>query len=474
MALKTLMLRKKIDVAKAELERAKEVLEEIKKREAELAEAVEEAGEAEKNGEEGAEEAQAAVEEEIEKFEAEKKEAEEKVAELDKKIQDLEEELEAEEKEQEEEPAEEESKEKDNKERKVRIKMETRKFFNFSPQERDAIFANEEVRTYMADMRRAMMDKRTINNVGLTIPEVFLGILKDEVPNYSILYKHIRVKPVAGTSRQLISSSLAEGVWTECCANLNELSMGFFDEEWDCFKVGGFFAVCDANLEDSDVDLAREILNCISRALGYALDKAILYGRNTTANSKMPLGIVSRLVQTAEPSGYPATARPWVDLHTSNILSIPANTKGVDLIAALLLNFAKAKNNYSRGEKLWLMNEDTHAQLMAALLETTANGAIVSAINGTMPVVGGKIEIVPFIPNNVIIAGYFDLYTLVERAGKKFATSEHVRFLQDQTVFKGTARYDGSPSIAEAFVAIGLNGVTPTAAMTFAADTANI
>ena len=38
---------------------------------------------------------------------------------------------------------------------------------------------------------------------------------------------------------------------------------------------------------------------------------------------------------------------------------------------------------------------------------------------------------------------------------------------------KGTARYDGLPVIAEGFVAIGLNGVTPTAQMTFAPDEAN-
>ena len=90
-----------------------------------------------------------------------------------------------------------------------------------------------------------------------------------------------------------------------------------------------------------------------------------------------------------------------------------------------------------------------------------------------MPVVGGIIEVLDFIPDNVIIGGYFDLYLLAERAGTRFATSEHVRFIQDQTVLKGTARYDGQPAIAEGFVAIGLNGVTPNATMTFAADSAN-
>ena len=54
-----------------------------------------------------------------------------------------------------------------------------------------------------------------------------------------------------------------------------------------------------------------------------------------------------------------------------------------------------------------------------------------------------------------------------------FAQSEHAFFLQDQTAFKGTARYDGQPVIAEAFAVIGVNGTTPDADMVFAADNAN-
>lgn len=463
MALRALMLRKKIDSAKKELERAKENLQEILKREAELETAIEEAAEADE------EDAQVVVEEEVEKFEEEKAKAEEEVAELDAKVQELEEELKAEEEELGEEPAEEEETEtrKDNK------KMEVRKFFNVPSNERDAMFEREDVKAFLQETRSAMMEKRAISNVGLLIPEVFLGVLRENIINFSKLYKHVTVKNVAGTARQVIMASYQEAIWTECCANLNEMSLGFYDEEFDCFKVGGFYAICNANLEDSDVALATEILTALGQGIGMAIDKAIIYGRNTTANAKMPLGIVSRLAQTAQPTGYPATARPWVDLHTTNMLSIPANTKGVDLVAALLLDFGAAKGNYSRGEKVWVMNETTYSQLMAALLDTNGNGNIVAAINGTMPVVGGIIEVLPFMPDNIIVAGYFDLYTLVERAGRNFATSEHVRFLADQTVMKGTARYDGAPTIAEGFVAIGINGTTPTATMTFAADTAN-
>jgi len=91
-----------------------------------------------------------------------------------------------------------------------------------------------------------------------------------------------------------------------------------------------------------------------------------------------------------------------------------------------------------------------------------------------MPVTGGVIEVLNFVPNNTIIGGYFDLYLLAERAGTQINTSEHAFWIEDQTGFKGTARYDGKVLDANAFVAIGINGVTPAAnAVTFAQDTAN-
>lgn len=451
MALKVLMIKKELDGKRKSLTELEERFAEFAKREEELAKAIEEAQ---------TDEEKKVVEEEVEKFEAEKKEADENKKALEEAVGKLEGELTELEKEQEE-PGEKEPEQKE--ERGVEKKMETRKFFNLNATERDAFFAREDVKEYLGEMRSAIREKRALNNVGLTIPEVFLGLIRENIMDYSKLYKHVWVRTVGGTSRATVMANIPEAVWTDCCANLNELSLTFYELELDCWKVGGYFSVCNANLEDSDLDLASELITALGKAIGLALDKAILYGLGT----RMPKGIVNRLAETVQPADYPALARPWVDLHTSNILSIPANTKGADLIAAIALNFGAAKGKYSRGTKVWVMNEATYTQLVAACVSVDAAGAIVSGVNGVMPVVGGAIEVLEFIPDNVIIAGYFDCYTLAERAGAKFATSEHVRFLNDQTVFKGTARYDGMPAIAEAFVAIGLNGVTPDATMDF-------
>lgn len=459
MALRVLMAKKRLDEKKKELEAIRSKKAEFEVRESDLEKAIEEAL---------SDEEKSVVEEEINKYETEKAENDEKEKSLGEEVNKLEEELADLEKEQEtpaqEEPAKEEEKRGENK------PMETRKFFNLNAQERDAFFQRDDVNAYLNEVRSCIREKRALTNVGLTIPEVMLGLIRENLLDYSKLYKHVDVRAISGDGRAVIMGEIPEAVWTECCANLNELDLVFNDVELGCWKVAGYYAVCNANLEDSDIALASELVIALSKAIGLALDKAILYGTGT----RMPLGVMTRLAQTEAPASYPTTARPWADLHTSNIKSIAAGTTGADLIAALVEDFGNAKGKYSRGEKVWAMNEKTYTSLVAASVSVDASGAIVAGVNGVMPVVGGAIEVLDFIPDNVIIGGYFDLYLLAERAGARFMQSEHVRFLNDQTVFKGVARYDGQPAIAEGFVAIGLNGVTPNATMTFAADTANV
>ena len=465
--LKVLFLRKKIDAAKKALDMLREKDAEFAKREAELEQAIEEAAAAE--GEDAAE-AQKAVEEEVEKFDQEKADHEENKKTLTEEIAELEEDLANEEAAQETDPQPQPEPEerKENKMSVVRNKF-------FAGKDTGAMFEREDVKAYLAEIRSCIKNKRELTNVGLTIPDVFVGLIKENVENYSKLYKHVNVQAISGKAREVVQGTVAEAIWTECCAVLNELNLTFNDVEIDCYKVAGYYKVCNAVLEDNDVDLATKRLEALSQAIGLAVDKAILYGRNSVSTQKMPLGIVSRLAQTSEPSNYPTTARPWVDLHTSNIISLSAGLTGAALFKQIVLASGKAKSNYSRGEKVWVMNETTYTKLMAETVSVNANGQIVTGVAGTMPVVGGVIEVLNFIPDNTIIGGYFDLYLLGERAGAQFAQSEHVFFIQDQTAFKGTARYDGQPVIAEAFVAIGLEGTTPAAnAVAFEPDKANV
>lgn len=459
MALRTLMLKKKIDETRKALDSAMEKRTELENQETELEQSIAEAE---------TEEEKAAVEEAVASFEEEKKANDEEVESLTRTLEGLEKDLSEEEKRQVPAPKNDDA---GVPQKREEIKtMGTRtKFYGMTIEERNAFFENEEVKTFLARARELGKEKRAVNGASLLIPTVVLSLIRENIAVYSKLISKVNKQPVPGKARQSIMGLIPEAVWTEMCGKLNELDFDFSGVEVDGYKVGGFVPVCNAVLEDSDENLATIIIEAIGKAIGYALDKAIVFGTGV----KMPKGIFTRLAETSDPSDSRTTI-PWKDLHTSNILKITAATTGVKFFQELLKDSAAAKSDYAKGGKFWVMNETTKNAVMAESISINAAGAVVAGVNEQMPVIGGDIVVLNFMPDNVIVGGYGELYLLAERAGAEFAQSEHVRFIEDQTVFKGTARYDGVPVIAEGFVAIGISGTTPSASgITFAPDTAN-
>lgn len=460
MALKVLLLRSKLEKIKREVTELRKKDENFQTREAELEAAIGEITD------ETPEEDRTEIENQVNAFQEEKGKHNETKSNLEREIERLEGEIAEEEKRSK--AAANPQKTRENEGGKETMNTRT-KFFGMNAQERDAFFAREDIRDFMQRMRDFGGQKRSVSGGELLIPEVMLDLIKENVLNYSKLLKHVNLKHLAGKARQNIMGAIPEAVWTEMCATLNELELSFGVVEVDGYKVGGFIPVCKAVLEDNDINLATEIISALGQAIGIALDKAILYGTGT----KMPMGILTRLAQTQKPNDYPTNARDWKNLSNTNILAITGKTDAA-LFKEIVKASGAAKGEYSKGVKFWAMNEATRTTLLANALSINAAGAITAGIDGTMPVIGGNIEVLNFIPDNVIIGGYGDLYLLVERAGTSIEQSEHVRFIQDQTVFKGTARYDGEPAIAEGFVAIGINGNKPSASdVAFSPDNAN-
>lgn len=455
MALRAIMLKAKIDKKREELKKLKEKDAEFATREAELETAI---------GEAQTEEEQQVVSGQIETFEAEKKEHDEKKENLEKEIEDLENDL----KKEEQQPAEPVRAREPKGEK--RTMENRRKFFGMNAQERTAFFANENVKNFLQRVRELGFEKRAVKGADLTIPTEILDLIRENIMDYSKLVRRVRLRTVSGKARQTVMGTVPEAVWTEMCAKLNEIDFGFTQTEVDGYKVGGVIYICKATLEDSDYDLAEEIITALGIAIGIALDKAILYGFGT----KMPLGIVTRLEQTSEPSDYPATARPWVDLHTSNVITIGSGKTGLEFFKEIVAAGGKTKNRYARGTKFWAMNETTYTKIKIEAMNFNMAGAIVSVQDGTMPVAGGDIEVLSedIIADNNIVCGYGELYLLAERAGSEFERSDDYKFAEDQVAFKGSARYDGEPVIAEGFVSIGL-GSAPAKSATFEGDKAN-
>lgn len=464
MALKALLLRKQLDDKKKALEDLRAKDQELQTREAELETAI---GEAE------SEEDKAAVEGLVNEFEQDKQAHEENKTKLAGEVEQLEQDLAAEEAKQT--PPADPAPAPDNNpggtgERKDDniMSMKRRGFFGLDRQQRDAFLAREEVKDFLQRVRALGKEKRGVTGAELTIPTVVLDLIRENISRYSKLIAHVRLRAVPGKARQHILGAIPEAIWTEACGTLNELDLSIGQVEVDGYKVGGLIAICNATLEDSDLNLSSEIMDALGQAIGYAVDKAIVYG----TGNKMPLGFVTRLAQTAKPSDWDSNAPAWKDLHTSNVVTITGKT-GIALYQEMIRVSSKAKSTYAREGLTWIMNESTKANLTAEGLAVNAAGAIVSGINNTMPVAGGDIVTLDFMANGDIAFGFGELYLLVERAGAQLAQSEHARFAEDQTLFKGTARYDGMPVFGEAFGIMNINGETPTTSVTFPPDTAN-
>lgn len=337
--------------------------------------------------------------------------------------------------------------------------------------ERLEYLRREDIKEFYSKIRSMIGEKRAVTGGELGIPEVMLELLRDNINRYSKLSAYIKLKKIGGIARQTITGTIPEGVWTEAIGKLNQLALTFSQVELDGYKVGGYIPIPNSTLEDSEIALADEIEDALGQAIGLALDKAILYG----TGAKMPIGIVTRLAQTSEPSGWGTNAPTWTDLHTTNLLSInPASYATSQLFfAALILKLSVAAPNYSDGKMFWAMNHKTYMALVAKALEFNANAAIVSNVNHTMPVIGGDVVELDFLADNDIIGGFGSLYLMAERKGGTIAKSEHVLFTEDQTVFKGTARYDGMPVFGEAFVGVNINNGSVATTRTFPSDDAN-
>ena len=243
MALRALLLRSRLDKKKKELEELRGQDADFAKREAELEAAIQEMTE------ETTEEERKEVEDQTEAFQKEKEEHEQKTGELEREIERIEGEI-----------KEEEARSAvppqpvapaapagpaagaPQTERKGErtMTMRGKRFEDMSIQERESMFSRSEVKEFVTRAREVISNRRAVGNTELIIPEIMLPMLNQIVYGTSKLLKYTSHDVLPGTARMVIAGEDPEGVWTEQCGTLNELTLGFTDVEMDGFKVGGF------------------------------------------------------------------------------------------------------------------------------------------------------------------------------------------------------------------------------------------
>ncbi|WP_420768751.1 phage major capsid protein [Parageobacillus thermoglucosidasius] len=415
MALRQLMLAKKIEQRKAALDDLLKREEELQAKAAELEKAIDEAE---------TDEEVATVEEEVSKLEAEQNELAEKKSKLEGEIAQLEGELEQLN-----------SKEPTNHQRKSEHMEGDVEGMN-RLQVRELLRTGEYYRrSDVIEFYEKFRNLRAVAGGELTIPEVVVNRIMDIMGDYTTLYPLVDKIRVKGTTRILVDTDTSPATWIEQSGALPTGDVGTIASiDFDGFKVGKVTFVDNYLLQDSIINLDDYVTKKIARAIAKALDLAIVKG--TGAANKQPLGIIPSLP--------------------------PENQVTVEADNNLLKNLVKQiglidTGDDSVGEIVAVMKRSTYYnRLVEFSIQVDSNGNVVGKLPNlrTPDLLGLRVVFNNFLDEDTVLFGEFEQYTLVERENITIDSSTHVKFTEDQTAFRGKGRFDGKPVKPEAFVLV--------------------
>lgn len=405
MALRQLILNKKIKERSALLTQLRADETKLKDEEVELEKALDEAttDEEVKVVEDSADELEKKIKDsadEIAKLETEKAELEAELAEIE-----------------DEQPNNEEKE--DGEKRKMAKKVQTRNNDVMTIRESLQI---ENVRSFYQNIANAMVEKRSLTGAEKVVPTEVIDRIESKLGDYSTLINEVTVEKIGGTGRAVIAGDIPEAIWFEIGKKaLDELSDKLDGVELDGFGLGGYVAVPNIIIENSLINLANHVEDRLAKAIAKALDKAILKGTGT----KQPLGVVA---------------------------SAPVDNKVTSdgTITDLIAKLATVDTDGTGGEVIAVMNRKTYySQIVPKTLAVAANGVLTGSY--ALPF---RVVLSAYADDNTIVFGDFKQFLLAQRSEIRVESSTEVQFTSDNTVFKGVGFYDGKATKAEAFAVV--------------------
>ena len=411
MALKALMLRKKLDEKRSALKALQDAAQALQTREAELEESINEAA---------TDEEKATVEAAVNEHETKVSKNQEEVSALEAEIASLEKDLE------ETERAQDTAKQKPKADAADPAGTETENRRMTMPvmNRREAIrqsLAHNEVRGFYTQLADAVMKRASLSNTGLLIPEVVMNRIVDRMGDYTTIAREVETISVGGTLRVIVDGADPEAIWVEMSGALTELEGSFAKVELDGWKLGGYMAIPNDVIDDAMINLADYVEKKIAKAIAKSKDKAILKG--TGATGKQMVGIIPSLLAANMPAA--------IDFDAGQVLSK----------IALVDDGQEAY-----GEIIAVMKRSTfYGQIVPKMITTDSAGRYIAPDLSKPNIAGLRVVFSQYMDANKILFGDFKRYLLAERSGVKVETSREVKFVEDQTLIKALQRMDGKP-----------------------------
>lgn len=218
--------------------------------------------------------------------------------------------------------------------------------------------------------------------------------------------------------------------WTAEAGDKTNATPKFRQIELSLKKLTGLAYATDELLADAGA-LESVLMTAFSEEFGFKLDDAIMNG----TGAGQPLGILvsPALVSVDKESGQPAAT-----LQPENIIKMWSRCY-----------------NRSRLNAVWFVNQDVEPQLFTMTIAAGVGGATVYMPPGGLSAQPyGTLFGRPVIPveqcstlgtvGDIVLAD-LSQYVLIDKGGIQSASSIHVRFANDESVFRFVYRVDGQP-----------------------------
>ena len=281
-----------------------------------------------------------------------------------------------------------------------------------------------EVREFYQNIISAIQNRNSavgsLTNTSYLIPEIVMARIEERMGDYATVSREVETVNVGGTSRVILDGADPEAIWVEMSDAIQQVTSSFSQIELDGFKLAGYMAIPNDIIDDAMINLAEYVEKKLAKAIAKSRDKAILKG--TGSANKQPVGIIPSLADANKPASI-----------AFNLGEILPKVGLVD------------DGEESYGEIIAVMKRSTfYSQFVKKLITTDSAGRYVVP-SLAAPNIGVRVVMSQYMDDNTVLFGDFKRYMMAQRSGVKLDMSTDVKFIEDQTVFKGLQRMDGKP-----------------------------
>ena len=292
------------------------------------------------------------------------------------------------------------------------------------------LLRSKPVRDFYSDLQVRLRNGSLTRGTEIIIPEEAEDSLTELIKQYSALYSEVRMIPIGIDGRAVVSVDDVKAVWSFSADVLAELDSSLAAVELADNKLGCFTSVPNSALENTLIDMTLYIEDLLAQAMAYGFDDAVINGVGNNTSVFEPRGIM-------------------MNLPTTNQVTLTMDAMDQSLVSpGHILNEISL---ITPGTK------DDIGEVIAVMKRKTYYNYAAAGANSSLPypnLNGVRVKFTPAVGDKKIILGDFRQYLMGKRRGAKIASSDQVKFTEEQTLFKVSGRFDGQPLNNAAFVEI--------------------